>query len=136
VILLDTSVLSAVLRRGGPGAAEERLAGRLKSALSGSEKVGVPGLVVQELLSGVREERQVRRLKGILLSGYPVVIAALGDHLLAADIVNKCRRRGIAASSGDALIAALAINRKAKLFTADQDFVLIAKATPLSLLKE
>ncbi|HET7291016.1 MAG TPA: PIN domain-containing protein [Vicinamibacteria bacterium] len=135
MILLDTSVLSAVLRRRKQGAAEARLASSLQGLLNTGQKVSVPGLVVQELLSGIREEAVVQRLKAILLRGYPVVTAGLGDHLLAADVANQCRRRGVTTSSGDALIAALAINRRATLFAVDGDFEGIARCAPLKLLE-
>jgi predicted nucleic acid-binding protein len=134
VILLDTSVLSLVLRRRKVGPSELRLAERLQRILNTGQRVGVPGPVVQELLSGIREESQFEKIKSVLLRGYPVVVATLGDHVLAADVVNRCRRKGIAASHGDALIAALALNRRATLFAADQDFEHIAKAVPLKLL--
>jgi predicted nucleic acid-binding protein len=136
VILLDTSVLSAALRRQTAGGAEARVAQRLQELLGGTEKLHVPGLVVQELLTGIREERQVHRIRTLLLEGYAIVLAAVGDHVLAADIVNKCRRKGIAVSSGDALIAALAMNRNATLFTTDQDFEHIARCVTLRLLAE
>lgn len=134
MILLDTSVLSAVPRRREASAGEQDLSEALHGLLGSSQRVSVPGLVVQELLSGVREEAQFQRIKRVLLAGYPVVTATLGDHLLAADVTNKCRRKGIAASAGDALIAAMALNRRATLFSADADFNHIAKAVPLKLL--
>ena len=133
MILLDTSVLSAVLRRRKPGPAEAQLESLLQGLLNTGQKVSVPGLVVQELLSGIREDVQFQRMKAILLRGYPVVTASIGDHLLAADVTNQCRRKGITASAGDALIAALAINRRATLFTVDRDFKDIARATTLKL---
>ena len=135
MILLDTSVLSAALRRRKAGPAETQLVSVLQGLLNTGQKVSVPGLVVQELLSGVREEAQFQRMKTILLRGYPIVTASIGDHLLAADITNQCRRRGVTVSAGDALIAALAINRRATLFSADRDFNDIAKATTLKLLE-
>lgn len=134
MILLDTSVLSLVLRRRQVGPAELRLAERLQGVLNTGQRVAVPGLVVQELLSGIREESQFEKIKTVLLRGYPVVVATLGDHLLAADVTNRCRRKGIVASHGDALIAALALNRRATLFAADEDFPQIAKAVALKLL--
>ena len=45
------------------------------------------------------------------------------------------RRKGITASSGDALVAALAINRNARLFAIDEDFEHIARAVPLRLVE-
>jgi predicted nucleic acid-binding protein len=133
VILLDTSVLSAVLRRKAPASEERRVAERLQALLNTGQRIGVPGIVVQELLSGIRETAQFEAIKRALLRGYPVVTATVGDHVLAADVANKCRRRGVAVSSVDALIAALAINAKAQLFALDEDFAQIAKVTPLRL---
>jgi predicted nucleic acid-binding protein len=133
VILLDTSVLSAALRRRAKGSGELQVAERLLALLGSGQRVSVPGIVVQELLSGIRESSQFESVKHLLLRGYPILTAAVGDHVLAADIVNRCRRRGVAVSSIDALIAALAINSKARLFTTDADFERIAGLVPLRL---
>jgi len=135
VILLDTSVLSAALRRRKTGPGKTQLVGVLQGLLNTGQKVTVPGLVVQELLSGVRDDAQFQRMKTILLRGYPIITASLGDHLLAADIANQCRRKGVTVSTGDALIAALAINRRATLFSVDRNFRDIARATTLKLLE-
>jgi|EndMetStandDraft_5_1072996.scaffolds.fasta_scaffold416689_2 predicted nucleic acid-binding protein len=135
MILLDTSILSAVLRRRPATRLEQHLNERLHALLESGEKVGLPGLAFQEVLSGIRDDRQVRKIQSVLLEGYPLVLAALGDHLLAADIANRCRRKGITASSGDALVAALAINRNARLFAIDEDFEHIARAVPLRLVE-
>lgn len=134
MILLDTSVLSAVLRRRRPGDAEPRLAERLSALLDGEETVGIPGIVLQEILTGVKEAAQFQALRRAVVRGFPVVAAKAADHILAADIANKCRNKGIAVSAGDALIAAVAIQARARLFTSDADFALIAKHTALRLL--
>ena len=134
MILLDTSVLSAALRRPQPGAQEKAVAERLQTLLDGGERVCAPGIVVQELLSGIKDPAQFERIKGILLRGYPVLTATLGDHVLAAEVANKCRKRGVAVSTVDGLIAAIAINAHARLFTTDQDFDHIAQISALRLL--
>jgi hypothetical protein len=41
----------------------------------------------------------LQRMRAILLRGYPVITASLGDHALAADITNQCRRKGVTAST-------------------------------------
>jgi predicted nucleic acid-binding protein len=136
VILIDTSVLSTVLRRRGPGPSERALSDRLEKILKAGERVAVPGVVLQEILSGIRESSAFEKMKNVLLGGYPIVTASVGDHVLAADVVNRCRRKGVAASSIDALIAALALNARARLFTTDEDFKHISRIVDPRLLKE
>jgi predicted nucleic acid-binding protein len=133
VILLDTSVLSAVLRRRRPGQREKTLADRVQGLLNSGARVGVPGVVLQELLSGIRNRKQLESVKDVMLRGYPVIAATVGDHLLAADVANRCQASGVSVSTVDALITALALNGRAQLFTVDQDFARIADHVPLRL---
>lgn len=133
MILLDTSVLSAILRRRKKGDAEEVLAARLAVLLKSEEEVVVPGLVLQELLSGIAEQKQSERVLAALRDSFPVVLATEGDHLKAADLANLAARRGVALSTADALIAAQALNRRARLFTTDADFARVASFTGLRL---
>jgi predicted nucleic acid-binding protein len=136
VILLDTSVLSTVLRRRQAGAPERALSDRLEKILKAGERVAVPGVVLQELLSGIREPSVFEKVKNVLLRSYPLMTASVGDHVLAADVVNRCKRKGVAASSIDALITALALNARARLFTTDEDFKHISRIVDLRLLEE
>lgn len=122
MILLDTSVVSAVLRRRTRGEAEEAVAERVTALLRSDQQVGLPGIVLQEVLSGIAERAQHERLLAALRAGFPVILATEGDHLLAADVVSLGARRGVAVSTPDALIAAQAINRHASLLTSDADF--------------
>jgi predicted nucleic acid-binding protein len=126
VILLDTSVVSAVLRRKRKGAPEDTLAGRLATLLQGDQQVGLPGIVLQEVLSGIAERSQHETLMARLREGFPVILATEGDHLLASDLSKLAARKGLALATPDALIAAQAINRHASLFTTDIDFARLA----------
>ena len=126
MILLDTSVVSAVLRRRSKGEAEEAVAKRVTELLQGDQQVGLPGIVLQEVLSGIAERTQHEKLLAGLRAGFPVILAGEGDHLLAADVASLAARRGVAISTPDALIAAQAINRHASLFTSDADFAKLA----------
>ena len=126
MILLDTSVVSAVLRRRSRGEPEEAVARRVTALLQGDQQVGLPGIVLQEVLSGIAERTQHEKLLAALRAGFPVILATEGDHLLAADLVSLGARRGLALSTPDALIAAQAINRHASLFTSDADFAALA----------
>ena len=133
MIVLDTSVLSAVLRRRKRGDVEEALAARLSSLLKSEEQMAVPGIVLQELLSGVAEQKQGERVSAAVRESFPVMLATEGDHLKAADLGNLAARKGVALSTPDALIAAQAFNRRALLFTMDSDFPRLAARAGLKL---
>lgn len=129
MIVVDTSVWSQALRRRRSGedqsAPEPPGATLLRRLIQGGEPVAVPGPVVQELLSGLRDEAQAQRLDE-LLEPFPTLLATRPTHVLAASLSNACRRGGVACASVDALIAALTLERGGLLLTADRDFVHIA----------
>jgi predicted nucleic acid-binding protein len=133
VIVLDTSVLSAVLRRRKRGDLGEALAARLAALLKSEEQVSVPGIVLQELLSGIAEQKQGERVLAGVRESFPVMLATEGDHLKAADLSNLAARRGVTLSTPDALIAAQAFDRRATLFTTDGDFLELAAPAGLKL---
>jgi predicted nucleic acid-binding protein len=134
VILLDTSVISAVLRRRRKGEQEAALAARVAALLVGERQVAIPGIVLQELLSGISERAQHERVLAAVRESFPVVLATEGDHLKAADLVSAAAGNGIALSTPDALIAAQAVNRRASLLTSDGDFQKLAAIGGLKLL--
>ncbi len=132
MILLDTSVLSLAFRRLRAGETEPRVAATLRRLVAEDALMGVPGIVLQELLSGVRTPQEFDRLMGIM-EGFPLVIARREDHLTAARIANTCARKGMSTSTVDCLIAALAISRQAALLTLDADFAKMAAPIGLTL---
>jgi predicted nucleic acid-binding protein len=133
VILLDTSVVSAVLRRRRKGDTEDALARKVDALLRSDEQVALPGIVLQELLSGIAERSQYEKVFAGARESFSVVLATEGDHLKAADIVNSASAKGVAVSTPDALIAAQAVNRRATLLTTDADFGKLAKIAGLRL---
>jgi predicted nucleic acid-binding protein len=133
LILLDTSVLSlAFRRRRRPPIAVPDTAAEIERLIEQDLALAIPGVVFQELLSGVREAAEFRRLRRVL-EGFPTITATIADHLAAAEIANSCRAGGIAASTIDCLIAAQAVGTDSLLFTLDQDFARIASCCGLEL---
>jgi len=65
------------------------------------------------------------------LEPFDVVFATEEHHIEAARVFNRCRKRGIATSAPDALIAATAIVESGKLLTCDKDFAHIATVVDL-----
>jgi len=135
VIALDTSLLSAVFRRRSSRGAEPAETAVFRRLVESDEPMFVPGIVLQELLSGTRSAAQRRRLEEIL-EGFEVRVASVEDHRLAATIRDDCRRNGVAAAAVDCLIAAQAVRADAHLFTLDRDFSRIASASTLRLVGE
>jgi len=134
VIVLDTSVLSLALRRRiSTAGTETRETTVLRRILDANVRTAVPGIVLQEILSGVRGASQFRELRRAL-DEFDLLLAAREHHVAAAAISNTCVSRGIVAGLADCLIAAVTIAERGQLFTTDRDFVHIAEHTPLQLL--
>lgn len=131
MIVLDTSILSLAFRR-PQRVADSPPVALLRKLIANDVSLAVPGIVVQELLSGVRSDRQFRAIRGAL-AGFPVLLATESHHLRAAQIFDSCRGHGIGCSTVDALIAALTVENGGRLFTADADFERIASCSELAL---
>ena len=133
MILFETSVLSCVLRRRHPGPAERRLRAVFDELMASDDPLCLPGIVLQEVLSGVRSERQFAELSGRVLAAFSILPEGVSEHVEAARVRNVCLAKGLNVSGGDCLIAACAITGGHELLTVDEDFEAIAKHTPLKL---
>ena len=135
MILLDTSILSRVFRRSRPGPEELRIQRVVEELMTGDDPLGLPGIVLQETLSGIRSEKQFATLENRLLAAFTVLLPTTAHHIDAARLRNKCLAKGLSASGPDCLIAAMAISGGHELFAADDDFEAIAKQAPLQLFR-
>jgi predicted nucleic acid-binding protein len=133
VILLDTSILSRVFRRRRKGPEERRLEAVVEELMAGDLSLGLPGIVLQETLSGLRSEKQFRELQRRLLAAFSILNPETRHHLEAARLRNTCLARGLNVSGPDCLIAAQAIEGHHELFAIDEDFDLLARHAPLKL---
>ena len=135
MILLDTSVLSRVFRRRRMGPEERRVQAVVEELMTSETPLALPGIVLQEVLSGVRDERQFADLERRLLASFDIVNPTTRDHVEAARLTNKCLGAGLTASGPDCLIAVLAISGGHELFALDEDFRALARHVPLKLFK-
>lgn len=133
MILFDTSVLSRVFRRTRMGPSEKALAAEVQDLLLGERPLGLPGIVLQEVLSGIRVEKQFANLERRLLSAFTILTATAQHHVDAARLRNTCLSAGLNVSGPDCLIAVLAIAGDHHLFARDDDFQAIARHAPLKL---
>lgn len=132
--MLDTSVLSVAFRRRRQAGREELAVRVLRQLIEDDHPLIVPGIVLQELLAGVRSEAQFARLVD-LTEGFPLLIPDRSCHLRAASIANACRGAGVAAATVDCLIASQTISAKGELFTLDADFATMAPHCGLRLFR-
>lgn len=131
MIVLDTSVLSTVYRRRA-GSTPPPAAAHLADLIRSDVELCVPGIVVQELLSGLRNPADVRRLEGEL-SGFRLLLADRTIHVAAAALHTTCAAKGVSAATVDCLIAAQTVHVDGELYTLDSDFTRIAAHSPLVL---
>ncbi len=119
---MDTSVWTLALSRKPTDLSSREQA--LKEALRELIREGraqVPGPVRPELLSGVREEASFRRWRDYLRA-FDDPQLRVEDYEEAARMNITCRARGIAGSSFDFLVCAVANLRNCQIFTTDRDF--------------
>ena len=121
-VLVDTSVWSLALRRHTRdlNTAEAALTHSLDDLIYKGQ-AQIIGAVRQEMLSGIREESQYLKLRDALRS-FPDTTLHSEDYEEAAQMSNLCRRQGIAGSSIDFLLCAVASRRHWPIFTTDRDF--------------
>lgn len=129
-VLVDTSVWSVVLRR--QKVSDGRSAKILTDLIEGSDKVVLTGIVLQEILQGLRQESQFKQVYNYL-EPFPILAVGKDTFVLAAKIFNGCQKKGIQASTIDCTIAAVAIENDCFLFTEDKDFQRIAGVSELRL---
>jgi hypothetical protein len=79
------------------------------------------GPIRQEVLSGIRDELQFKRLREYLRA-FEEPALEISDYEEAASMNNRCRARGISGSAVDFLICAAAHRRNWEIFTTDRDF--------------
>jgi predicted nucleic acid-binding protein len=134
-VLVDTSVWSLALRRkrGDLNAQELRLTHALAELIR-EGRAQLVGVVRQELLSGIREPEHFRKLRDYLRAFEDPQLES-EDYEEAARMSNQCRSQGVAGSTIDFLICALARRRNWHILTTDRDFERYAKGLDVKLLQ-
>jgi predicted nucleic acid-binding protein len=131
-VIVDTSIWSLVLRRKKKQSTSEI---RILESLIDNQKVGILGPIRQEILSGIKENKQFLQLKEFL-SAFDYIPINTKDYELAAEYYNICRSKGVQGSNTDFLICAVSHNKRFPIFTSDKDFEIFSKHIPITLVKE
>ena len=129
-VLVDTSVWSLALRRTDDDKKEARA---LKKLIEQGEDICLLGIILQEILQGIKRADQFQALRKYF-EPFPLIELSRDDYIKAATLKNHLIKKGIQASTIDALIASAAVTKECVLFTADSDFFHIAKHVKLKLL--
>jgi len=134
-VLVDTPLWSLLLRRTVVDLSprERTLQGRV-SELIGEGRVRIAGPVRQEILSGVRYESQLEKLRKVLAAFGDAEIRTI-DYENAARMSNQCRSQGIQGSTTDFLLCAIALHNNWELFSTDHDFMHFSRVLQIRLHK-
>jgi predicted nucleic acid-binding protein len=121
-IFVDTSVWSLALRRDAPPDLPE--VNELRRSLD-TGTVYCTGLVLQELLQGFSKPKAQRQIIS-RFSALPLLVHA-------AELRNRCRRKGVQAGTIDVLLAQLCVRYELTMLTTDKDFRNMASIVSLSV---
>ncbi len=126
MILVDSSVWVDFFST-SPG----RAGGELRRMIAESEPFAITGVVVAEVLQGLT--RDAGRIEQYLAQWDMLEPRGFATYREAAAIYRAARARGAALTTIDTLIAAIALEHSASVFTLDHDFSRIAHLTRLAL---
>lgn len=99
--------------------------------IADSEAFALSGIIVAEILQGLT--RNVRRIEEYLMQWDLLEPTGFYTFRSAAAIYRMARQRGITPTTIDTIIATIALEHGAAVFTLDKDFNQIAKITGLTL---
>lgn len=131
-LVVDTSVWSLVLRR--PRVDESHpLVRAFRAHVHANDGLFLIGNILQELLDGLRNKKDVDRLRG-LLEPFPLLPLERETYVAAAKLRQHCQSKGIQVGPIDCLIASACIEHGFPLLTNDRDFGHIARHADLVVL--
>jgi predicted nucleic acid-binding protein len=126
LILVDSSVWIDFL-----SSSPTRAGAQLRRMIADAEPFAIAGVIVAEVLQGLT--RNVNQIEHYLSQWEMLEPDGFATYREAAMIFRLARTKGIALTTIDTLIAAIALEHGASVFTLDQDFARIARITRLPL---
>ena len=126
MILVDSSVWIDFLAS-SPGQG----GGELKRMIAEQDRIALTGVVITEVLQGLT--RDAERIERYLSMWEMLEPVGFSTYREAASIFRLGRARGVSLTTIDTLIAAIALEHGATVFTLDKDFSRIARIAGLAL---
>jgi predicted nucleic acid-binding protein len=129
VILVDTSVFIDFFN-----GKHSKLSEILIESIENSEDICTCGLIITEILQGIRSDKDYDRIKNIL-SGLIYLPIAKNMFIQASSIYRTIRKNGKTIRSHiDCIIASICLEHEVDLLHNDKDFNVIAQYTSLRIL--
>jgi predicted nucleic acid-binding protein len=126
LILVDSSVWIDFFNHAPSRAGKE-----LRRMISDAEPLALTGVVVTEILQGLT--RDVTQIERHLAMWDMLEPTGFSTYREAASLFRLARSKGLSLTTIDTLVAAIALEHRATLFTLDKDFLRIARLTHLPL---
>lgn len=126
MIVIDTDVLIEIFDK-----KSEEGEGALKKVVESGEDIGITSVNLHEILYGLR--KYAKPVRDVLL--LPVLSYTKEDASLAAELELGAEARGAPVRRTDVMIAAMAINNDAKLYTFDLKHFELLEPLGLELFK-
>jgi predicted nucleic acid-binding protein len=128
-VIVDTSVWIDFFN-GYPSTQAQRLA----RAIEEGESIALPGLVYTEILLGLKNDAEAKRIAQLLQAFNWVPEPTQDDYAAAATLYRQCRAKGLTIRSTiDCIIAQLCLRDGLPLLAKDRDFEHIAQLVVLKL---
>jgi len=120
LILVDSSVwIDFLSSRPGPGGQE------LRRLIEDGAPVAITGVVVTEILQGLT--RDIKRIENYLSLFDLLEARGFETYRNAAALFRLARSQGVSLTTTDAIIATIAVENAAAVFSLDRDFVRMAR---------
>lgn len=119
MVLVDTSVWIDFFQ-----SPDAETAVALSMLIKDHNRVVLCGIVMQEILQGIRSQKDYELVRERLLK-FPFIATNRNTWLLAAEIYRQLRTKGITLPAVDVTIAAIAIQNDLSLFSRDSHFKVV-----------
>ena len=126
MILVDSSVWIDSFKSHSGSAGVE-----LRRMIEESEPLVLTGIIIAEVLQGLT--RDATRIEHFLAQWDLIEPKGFETYRRATSVYREARAEGITISTIDTLIASIALDHRASVFTLDHDFIRIARLTKLKL---
>jgi predicted nucleic acid-binding protein len=105
---------------------------RLEDLIKENNRAVICGIILQEVLQGIRDDKNYRQIKSSL-SDLPFINTDKEIYLHSSGLYRSLRKKGVTVPSVDVTIASISILNKVPLFTKDRHFRTIARHSDLKL---